>query len=337
LTVPADPAKTVEWAAFWALAAALLLALRLHLFVALLTGLSAFALHRALEHLLGRALKPAWSRHLATVAMLVALALLIALAIDRLSDLKTAFGLPELLQLMADTLEKLRARLPEWLADRVPSSPDDLNSVAAHWLRDNAAQIQVWGHHTLRAIAYGLAGFVIGMLASISGPNHPVGPSTFMQAWRTRLAQLEQAFIDVVAAQLRIALINTALTAVYLVLLVPLLGWRVPLTATLVWVTFLASLLPVVGNLLSNTAIVLASLTVSPVLGALSLAFLVAIHKLEYFLNAHIVGRRIQVSTYSLLAAMLILEATFGLVGVVAAPIYVAWATRELRAQHLLL
>src|SRR5207237_738443 len=151
LTVPSVPTKTVEWAAFWTLAAALLLLLRLHLFVALLAGLSAFALHRALPRLLGRALKPVCSRHLATAA-------------------------------------------------------------------------------TLRAMAYALAGLVIGMLASISGPNHAVGPSTFMQAWRARLAQLEQAFIDVVAAQLRIALINTALTAAYLVLLVPLLGWRVPLT-----------------------------------------------------------------------------------------------------------
>jgi len=334
--VPSVSAKTIEWAAFWTLAAALLLLLRLHLFVALLAGLSAFALHRALQRLLGRALKPVWSRHLATVAMLLALALLIALAIDRLGDLKTAFGLPDLLQLMADTLEKIRARLPEWLAERVPASPDALNSVAAQWLRDNAVQVQVWGHHTLRAMAYALAGLVIGMLASISGPNHAVGPSIFMQAWRARLAQLEQAFIDVVAAQLRIALINTALTAAYLVLLVPLLGWRVPLTPTLVWVTFVASLLPVVGNLLSNTAIVLVSLTVSPTLGALSLAFLVGIHKLEYFLNAHIVGGRIQVATYSLLAAMLGLEAAFGLAGVVAAPIYVAWATRELRAQRVL-
>lgn len=334
--MPAERSKTAEWAAFWTLAAALLLALRLHLFIALLAGLSAFALHRALQGLLGRAFTAAWSRHLATLAMLLALALLIALAVDRIGDLRSAFGLSDLLQLMADTLEKIRARLPEWLAERVPASPDALNSSAANWLRDNAAQIQVWGHHTLRGIAYALAGLVIGMLASVSGPRHPAGPSSFMQAWRARLAQLEQGFVDIVAAQLRIALINTALTAAYLLLLVPLLGWRVPLTATLVWVTFLASLLPVVGNLASNAAIVLASLTVSPTLGALSLGFLVGIHKLEYFLNAHIVGSRIELPTYALLATMLILEAAFGLSGVVAAPIYVAWATRELRAQHVL-
>jgi len=298
--------------------------------------LSAFALHRFLQRQLGRVFTAEGSRHVATLVMLLMLALLIILAVDRIGDLRSAFGLADLLQLMADTLEKIRAHLPEWLAERVPTSPDAVNTVAAHWLRDNAAEIQVWGHHTLRAIAYALAGLVIGMLASISGPRHPVGPSSFMQAWRARLAQLEQGFVDIVAAQLRIALINTALTAAYLLLLLPLLGWRVPLTPTLVWVTFAASLVPVVGNLVSNTAIVLASLTVAPALGALSLGFLIGIHKLEYFLNAHIVGRRIEVPTYALLATMLILEAAFGLSGVVAAPIYVAWATRELRAHKVL-
>jgi predicted PurR-regulated permease PerM len=83
----------------------------------------------------------------------------------------------------------------------------------------------------------------------------------------------------------------------------------------------------------SNTAIVLASLTASPWLALLSLGFLVGIHKLEYFLNAHIVGTRIRVPTYELLTAMLLLEAAFGLAGVVAAPIYVAWVTREWRSQ----
>ena len=142
---------------------------------------------------------------------------------------------------------------------------------------------------------------------------------------------LEGAFVDIAAAQLRIALINTLFTAVYVLGVVPLLDFNLPLAPTLVVVTFAAGLIPVLGNLISNTAIVLTSLVVSPWLALLSLGFLVGIHKLEYFLNAHIVGSRIRVPTYELLAAMLVLEAAFGLAGVVAAPIYYAWITRELR------
>jgi predicted PurR-regulated permease PerM len=55
------------------------------------------------------------------------------------------------------------------------------------------------------------------------------------------------------------------------------------------------------------------------------------VHKLEYFLNARIIGTRIRVPAYALLASMLVLEAAFGIQGVIAAPIYCAWLTRELR------
>jgi predicted PurR-regulated permease PerM len=95
--------------------------------------------------------------------------------------------------------------------------------------------------------------------------------------------------------------------------------------------TFFAAFLPIVGNLLSNAAIVLAALTLSPWVGAGSLVYLVVIHKLEYFLNAHFVGSRVSMPPYALLVSMLILESAFGAQGLVAAPIYCAWLTRELR------
>ena len=55
--------------------------------------------------------------------------------------------------------------------------------------------------------------------------------------------------------------------------------------------TFIVGLLPVVGNLVSNVVIVVVSLSVSIKVAIGSLLFLIVIHKLEYFLNARIVGR----------------------------------------------
>jgi len=321
----------VDAAAVAALAVFLLFILRLHLLLALLAGLSAFALHRALERQLARKMRP-------TAAMLTSLGLLVLLlvalvvmAFDKVTHTASPDSIAALLQLMADSLDKLRTTLPPWLGDHIPSSPEALNRVAAKWLRENAAAVQMWGHHTVRGFVYVLAGIVIGLLTSVSGRNEPPGRAAFMRAWRDRLVQLEGAFVDIVAAQLRIALVNTGFTAIYLLGIVPALDYHLPFAGTLVIVTFVASLIPVLGNLVSNTAIVLTSLVVSPGLAFLSLAFLVGIHKLEYFLNAHIVGTRIRVPTYELLAAMLLLDAAFGLAGVVAAPIYYAWLARELR------
>lgn len=142
---------------------------------------------------------------------------------------------------------------------------------------------------------------------------------------------LVEAFGAVVFAQIRIALVNTVLTAVYLLGVLPLLGMPLPWVGTLVAATFVASLLPVVGNLVSNTVIVVLSLTHSIATAGLSLAWLVIIHKLEYFLNAQIIGIRIRASAWEILVVMIVLEAIFGLAGLVSAAIIYAQVKNTLR------
>jgi predicted PurR-regulated permease PerM len=95
-------------------------------------------------------------------------------------------------------------------------------------------------------------------------------------------------------------------------------------------VTFIAGLVPVLGNLVSNAVVVIVSLSVSPYVALGSLIYLVAIHKLEYFLNARLVGTRIEAGAWELLLAMLLMEAAFGVAGLIAAPIYYAYLKDEL-------
>src|SRR5690606_8732885 len=118
---------------------------------------------------------------------------------------------------------------------------------------------------------------------------------------------------------------------IFLVVILPLLGHEMPFAKTLILITFVAGLVPVLGNLISNTAITIIALSVSVWLAAAALLYLVVIHKLEYFLNARIIGSQIQAKAWELLAAMLVMEALFGLAGVIAAPIYYAYLKSELR------
>ena len=122
----------------------------------------------------------------------------------------------------------------------------------------------------------------------------------------------------------------TLFTALYLAVLLPLFGIHLPLTKTMIGLTFVVGLLPVIGNLISNTVIVIVSLAHSPQVALASLVFLVVVHKFEYFLNARIVGARISAQSWELLLAMLVMEAAFGLPGVIAAPVYYAWLKQEL-------
>jgi predicted PurR-regulated permease PerM len=143
------------------------------------------------------------------------------------------------------------------------------------------------------------------------------------------------AFRRVVFAQLRISAINTIFTAIYLAVVLPLMGIHLPLIKTMIAITFVVGLIPVIGNLISNTMIVVVSLSQSLGVAIASLAYLVVIHKFEYFLNARIIGGQIRANAWELLIAMLLMESAFGLAGVVAAPIYYAYIKSELRARDL--
>ena len=90
-----------------------------------------------------------------------------------------------------------------------------------------------------------------------------------------------------------------------------------------------------VGNLISNTIIVILSLSVSLPVAIASLIFLVVIHKLEYFLNAHMIGTQVHAHAWELLLAMLVMEAAFGIPGLIAAPIYYAYIKDELVSRRL--
>ena len=323
-------------AALAAIAVLWLTVLSLNLTAALFTALLTYGGTRALAAGLTR-MKPgvrhpqAWGLAL----MVVLLGAVGAVLIERVAEATVAGGTyPALVQQMANALEQLRGLLPSWLASRLPCSVEALQEIAVAWLREHAAQLQLWGAHTVRGIGYALAGLVVGALAALHlpvRPNKNDSAAPLAVALRRGFDGLMDSFNAVVFAQFRIAIVNTVLTAIYLFGVLPLLGMPLPLAGTLVAATFVASLLPVVGNLISNTMIVVISLTHSIATAGLSLVWLVIIHKLEYFLNAHIVGSRIRASAWEILVVMIVLEALFGLAGLISAAIFYAQVKNTLR------
>ncbi len=213
-------------------------------------------------------------------------------------------------------------------------TPDALRDSAVQWLRDHAAEIRKAGGEVGRGLAYALIGMVIGALVAVrevaSCRDGPAG--TRCQA---ALGLFEDAFSRVVLAQIRISALNTLLTAIYLEIVLRALDVHLPLSKTMIALTFVAGLLPIIGNLVSNTVIVVISLSYSLPIALGSLVFLIVVHKLEYFINARIVGSQINASAWELLLAMLVMEAAFGLPGVIAAPVFYAYAKAELVARKL--
>ncbi len=333
------PPTRYEIAAWLMMAAGLLLSLGLHLMPALLAGLLVVQLVHLLapRFVIGR-LDHAWAKVLVvSLITLVVLGALGGLVAGAILYLRTEGGLAGLLTKMAEIIENSRELLPAWAAAWLPQGDGSvIRAGLVEWLRTHAQDLRKLGGDAGRALLYVIVGLIIGSFVALREARTQITLAPLARAMCERMNRLGEAFQRVVFAQIRISALNAVLTGIYLMIVLPAMDVHLPFTKTMVLVTFLVGLLPVLGNLISNTIIVVISLSHSIGVAAGSLAFLVVIHKLEYFVNARIIGGQIQARAWELLIAMLVMEAAFGVQGVVAAPIFYAYLKKELSDRKLI-
>ena len=178
-----------------------------------------------------------------------------------------------------------------------------------------------------RAVTTQLVFVLIGIVVAVSlflNPrvekfsDKPTGPNLFTAITdeiRIRFRLFYESFETVMGAQIRISAINTLLTAIFVVAV------SIKYGAFVIGLTFLCGLLPIVGNLISNSIIVGIALTISSRVAIAALLFLVALHKLEYFLNSKIIGDQIKNPVWLTLFALIIGERLMGIPGMILAPV----------------
>jgi len=138
-----------------------------------------------------------------------------------------------------------------------------------------------------------------------------------------RFASFFHSFETVMGAQLIISAINTAFTAGFVLIV------GMPYAKLLIALTFVVGLLPIVGNLISNTIICGVALTKSPQLAIAALVYLIVLHKLEYFLNSKIIGGRIKNPMWLTLLGLLVGERLMGIPGMILAPVILHFIKTE--------
>ena len=338
-----DRATKIEIASLVLVGIALLAVLYLGLLAALLAGLLSYQG----AHLLALRHQKVGITRLG--GKLIALGLMAGLVIILLTfgtvsvaDLLTgnSESLEALMRQMADAIGTARSHFPAWIQAYMPANVDELEAEAAGWLRLHAGALGNIGESFGKLLVHIIIGMIIGGMIILADPTggygHGKPPGPLARALQARVVLLGRSFRRVVFGQIRISALNTILTAIYLAAILPMFDIHLPLIKTMIAVTFVAGLLPVLGNLISNTVIVVVSLSLSFYVALGSLAFLVAIHKLEYFINARIIGGQIRARAWELLLAMLVMESAFGIPGIVAAPIYYAYLKSELSARGLI-
>jgi predicted PurR-regulated permease PerM len=339
ITATPAPVTRYQIAAWLMMAASLLLVLHLRVLPAMLAGLLVVQLVHLLapRFVIGK-LNHTWSRVLVvTLITLVVLGIVGGMTAGAILYLRTEGGLTGLLAKMAEVIENSRELLPPWAGEWLPQGDDSvIRAGMVEWLRDHAQDLRRLGGNAGRVLLLILVGFIIGSFIALreAAPHQVLAP--LAQALSERVLRLAEAFRRVVFAQVRISALNALLTGIYLGLVLPAFGVELPFVKTMVLVTFVVGLLPVLGNLISNAVIVIISLSHSLHAAAGSLAFLVIIHKLEYFVNARIIGGQIKARAWELLIVMLGMEAAFGVQGVIAAPVFYAYIKKELSDRGLI-
>lgn len=188
------------------------------------------------------------------------------------------------------------------------------------------------GTNLLRQIAFLIIGLVVAIslfhnaAIVIDRDKHTVRNNLYSftaDEIANRFELFYRSFHTVMGAQIIISMINTAFTGVFL-FFVDFPYWHL-----LIVVTFLCGLLPILGNILSNTIIVSVGFTVDLQHALGALGFLVVIHKLEYFLNSKIIGQRIQNPMWMTLLGLIIGERLMGVPGMILAPVILHYIKSE--------
>jgi predicted PurR-regulated permease PerM len=199
-----------------------------------------------------------------------------------------------------------------------------LKVMAVEEFKDSVANV---GRY-LRTAAFEIAQLIIGLVVAVSmflsakwgseydpHTSHDSLYATVVRELNLRFRTFFDSFSRVIGAQITISAINTALTAIFLI-------WTgYPYKTVILMLTFLCGLLPIIGNIISNTLIVGVGFTISPQTALFALIFLVVIHKLEYFLNSKIIGDRIKNPMWLTLIGIVLGEKLMGVPGMILAPV----------------
>lgn len=325
--------------ASYALAAVLLVAsIQLKLVSALFAGMLVYTLIDRLSPMLSRLFTGRAAQIAATVIVAAVVVMAVSVgAFALLFYLKNgeSAGLTQLWTKLIEIIDGANTVLPPWVVERLPSSADELKTIVVTWLHAHSAELQGVSKEIGVAFVHILIGGILGAMIAVGRTCEVPDRKPLAASLRERVAVFYNAFGRVVIGQGKISLVNTTITGIYLAIILPMAGIHLPFVKTILVITLIVGILPVVGNLISNTVIVVVSASVSFNAALASLAFLVALHKGEYFLSAKILGHQINAKAWEMLLAMLLMEAAFGVPGIAVAPVFYAYVKAELMRLEL--
>ena len=314
--------------------------MQVHLMSGIISGLLTYTLMQKLENFLARKMHR-WGHKAKLFSVLFLSLLFMSVLIGGFGYLfnwiiGVARDPQQTLNHIQNLFNSISTSLPPAVADYLPDNFTELRANALNFIKDHVLYLQSIIKQLFHSLLIIIIGMIIGLIAGYQqnkrNINEITKPSTiYMQAFKDSLDRLVEVFQYVAFSQVIISLFNTLMTGIFLLVVLPIFGIHLPFSKSLILATFVLGLIPIIGNLIVNTLMFLVAFTVSFWIAVIVLLYLITIHKVEYILNAKIVGTKIHAGICELLIAMVFCETIFGVIGLIFAPIFYAFIKLSLK------
>ncbi len=311
--------------------------MKIGLLPALIAGMITFLMMRGAETFISNYLNLGnKSRFIATIFIsLLIIGVLTLLSMYSISWLYKTVSNPEtIVNETTAVLDKTIKDLPPNISEFFPQDIQKLKQNLIEFTHENIALLRDFSRGATHTLITMILGMIIGIMIAASDFLKTEKP--LLLSIREKTNNLVMSFKHVMVAQAGIAGFNAVMTSIFLFVAMPLFGVDFPFAKTIVTLTFVIGLIPIIGNIIVNVIVLVIGLSVSPYVGLSALGYLIFIHKFEYFLNAKIIGSRIEAKAFELLIAMLLMESVFGVIGLIAAPILYCYIKQELKQYELI-
>lgn len=231
---------------------------------------------------------------------------------------------------------ELKNYLPEsWLA-LIPQDMIVIKEKVVEVVKENVLNIFAVTASSFKIMTQMFLGMIVGaIIAFCEVDKEHKAYRPLANEIMNRIHVFKECFSKLIVSQIKISAINTTLTAIYLIVVLPIFGVDMPYKTTLLIVTFICGLIPVIGGIISNSLIIILSLTIGIKVVIASVVFLFLVNLSEYYTNAKIVGGEMNTTMWELLIAMIVMEVIFGIWGVVLAPVIYGYIKQELKMKNL--
>lgn len=234
-----------------------------------------------------------------------------------------------LINTLAETISNSKDLLPDAISAYIPESVMEIKEVFINAIKSHMQEFANIGRGALHSFLLVLIGWLVGILIACKKPTK--NKTLFSKTWDDLWFKLSNAFKFVVFAQIKVAAFNSLVMSIFLFIVAPIFEWHIPYSKMLILITFLCGLLPIIGNLISNTISFLLAFTVSLHAAIGALVVLMLIHKLEYLIISKSLGSDIDSDIWELLIILFSFEILFGVAGMVFSPIIYAFFKQEMR------